>query len=49
MKGDQYIVDMAKTKGHVSALTGGQFNPKQRETFLTSGDDGYVHFMELHL
>jgi hypothetical protein len=40
IKGDQYIVDMSQTKGHVSALTGGQFHPKQKEIFLTCGDDG---------
>jgi len=40
VKGDQYIVDMVKTKGHVASLTGGQFNPKQRESFITSSDDG---------
>lgn len=40
VKGDQYIVDMARTKGHVAALTGGMFNPKQKNTFLTCSDDG---------
>jgi len=41
VKGDQYIVDMARTKGHVAALTGGMFNPKNKSVFMTSSDDRY--------
>lgn len=40
VKGDQYIVDMSRTKGHVAGLTGGQFNPKNKTSFMTSSDDG---------
>ena len=28
VRGDMYIYDMAKTKGHVAAITSGQFHPK---------------------
>lgn len=28
VRGDMYIYDMANTKGHVAAITGGQFHPK---------------------
>jgi len=40
VKGDQYISDMARTKGHASSLTCGQWHPKDREEFLTSSSDG---------
>jgi len=41
VKGDQYIVDMQQTSGHTASLSHGQFNPKQKNIFLTSSDDGY--------
>lgn len=41
VKGDQYIVDMARTKGHVAALTGGMFNPRSKSEFITSSEDRY--------
>ena len=42
VKGDQYIVDMAKTKGHVGMLNAGCWNPKDRTQFLTAAIDGSV-------
>lgn len=38
-KGDQYITDMSKTKGHVGGLTAGCWNPTKREEFVTSALD----------
>lgn len=38
-KGDQYITDMTKTKGHVAGLTAGCWNPTKREEFVTSALD----------
>ncbi|CAB0001637.1 unnamed protein product [Nesidiocoris tenuis] len=40
VKGDQYVSDMARTKGHVAPLNGGCWNPRVREEFLTAADDG---------
>lgn len=40
VKGDQYLTDMARTKGHVAALTSGAWHPKIKEEFLTSSEDG---------
>ncbi|KAK6635610.1 hypothetical protein RUM44_000864 [Polyplax serrata] len=40
VKGDQYLADMARTKGHVAPLTCGNWHPKTREEFLTSAEDG---------
>ncbi len=46
--GDQYIVDMAKTKGHVSALNGACWNPKIKEEFITCSDDGTVRIWDFN-
>ncbi|KAJ2938882.1 hypothetical protein O0L34_g17693 [Tuta absoluta] len=40
VKGDQYINDMAKTKGHTASLNSGCWHPHIREEFLTCAGDG---------
>lgn len=40
VKGDQYLADMARTKGHTSSLTFGSWHPKVRQEFLTASSDG---------
>ncbi|ROL48277.1 WD repeat-containing protein 70 [Anabarilius grahami] len=42
VKGDQYIVDMANTKGHTAMLNDGCWHPKIKEEFLTCSNDGAV-------
>uniref|UniRef100_A0A6I8S7F5 WD repeat-containing protein 70 n=1 Tax=Xenopus tropicalis TaxID=8364 RepID=A0A6I8S7F5_XENTR len=42
VKGDQYIVDMANTKGHTAMLNGGCWHPKIKEEFMTCSNDGTV-------
>lgn len=42
VKGDQYIVDMAKTKGHVAMLNNACWNPKVKDEFITCSNDGTV-------
>ncbi|XP_019545349.3 gastrulation defective protein 1 homolog [Aedes albopictus] len=39
VKGDQYITDMTRTKGHVAGLTGGCWNFVKKDEFLTSAMD----------
>ncbi|XP_037914243.1 gastrulation defective protein 1 homolog [Hermetia illucens] len=39
IKGDQYIADMSKTKGHTAQLTSGCWHPFEKEEFLTSSLD----------
>ncbi|XP_053692867.1 gastrulation defective protein 1 homolog [Sabethes cyaneus] len=39
VKGDQYITDMIKTKGHVAGLTAGCWNFINKDEFLTSAMD----------
>ena len=34
-KGDQYIVDMGRTNGHVSSLYNAVWHPKDRNIFMT--------------
>lgn len=39
-KGDQYIADMARTKGHVASLNSGYWNPRTKDEFITCSIDG---------
>ncbi|XP_030625257.1 WD repeat-containing protein 70 [Chanos chanos] len=48
VKGDQYIVDMANTKGHTAMLSGGCWHPKIKEEFLTCSNDGTVRTWDLN-
>nr|XP_054764325.1 WD repeat-containing protein 70-like [Lytechinus pictus] len=48
VKGDQYIVDMAKTKGHTAMLNGGCWNPKVKEEFITCANDGTVRLWDVN-
>ncbi|XP_059622309.1 gastrulation defective protein 1 homolog [Phlebotomus argentipes] len=46
VKGDQYITDMARTKGHTAQLTAGCWHPGRREEFLTSALDATLRIWE---
>lgn len=48
VKGDQYIVDMARTKGHVGMLNDGSWHPKQRTEFMTCSIDGSVRLWDIN-
>ncbi|XP_026995157.2 WD repeat-containing protein 70 isoform X2 [Tachysurus fulvidraco] len=48
IKGDQYIVDMANTKGHTAMLNSGCWHPKIKEEFLTCSNDGTVRTWDLN-
>ena len=39
VKGDPYVVDVRRNKGHVGALTSGCWHPKIKEEFLTASHD----------
>lgn len=39
VKGDQYIADMSRTKGHNAPLNSGCWHPKVRNEFLTCAQD----------
>ena len=40
IKGDQYINDMARTKGHTAPLNSGMWHPFIKEEYLTCSQDG---------
>nr|XP_020651334.1 WD repeat-containing protein 70 [Pogona vitticeps] len=48
VKGDQYIVDMANTKGHTAMLNSGCWHPKIKEEFLTCSNDGTVRTWDIN-
>lgn len=47
-KGDQYIVDMANTKGHTAMLNSGCWHPKIKEEFMTCSNDGTVRTWDVN-
>nr|CAG4640718.1 EOG090X0364 [Eulimnadia texana] len=46
-KGDQYLSDMARTKGHTAGLTSGYWHPRDKQEFLTSSQDGTCRIWDL--
>ncbi|KAG0453814.1 hypothetical protein HPP92_025118 [Vanilla planifolia] len=48
IKGDMYIRDLKNTKGHISGLTSGEWNPKSKETILTSSEDGSLRIWDIN-
>ena len=48
-KGDQYIVDMVNTKGHVAMLNAACWNPKNRDEFLTCADDCTIRIWDINV
>ncbi|XP_033035283.1 WD repeat-containing protein 70 isoform X1 [Trachypithecus francoisi] len=47
IKGDQYIVDMANTKGHTAMLHTGSWHPKIKGEFMTCSNDATVRTWEV--
>jgi len=47
-KGDQYIVDMRNTKGHISMVRNCCWDPKDRNMFISSGDDGTIRLWDIN-
>ena len=48
LRGDMYIRDLKNTKGHISGLTGGQWHPKEKQTILTSSEDGSIRIWDVN-
>lgn len=48
VRGDMYIRDLKSTKGHISGLTGGEWHPKEKQTILTSSDDGSLRIWDVN-
>lgn len=47
VKGDQYITDMANTKGHTAQLTSGCWHPIKKEEFITSSLDSTLRIWNI--
>jgi len=47
-KGDQYIVDMKKTKGHVAMVRCACWDPKNKSKFISCGDDGTIRLWDIN-
>lgn len=48
IKGDQYISDSAKTKGHTASLNSGCWHPIIKEEFMTSAQDGTLRLWDVN-
>lgn len=48
VKGDQYIVDMSKTKGHIGMLNDGCWDPRAKQEFMTCSIDGSVRVWDVN-
>ncbi|KAJ3663522.1 hypothetical protein Zmor_007776 [Zophobas morio] len=48
VKGDMYITDQAKTKGHTAGLLAGCWNPLVKEEFLTTSADGTIRTWDFY-
>lgn len=48
VKGDMYIRDLKNTKGHITGLTCGEWHPKNKETILTSSEDGSLRVWDVN-
>lgn len=48
VKGDMYLSDQARTKGHTAGLTSGSWSPVSREEFLTSSSDGTTRSWDIY-
>ncbi|CAG9855613.1 unnamed protein product [Phyllotreta striolata] len=48
VKGDMYITDQAKTKGHTAGLLAGVWNPVTKEEFLTTSADGTIRAWDFY-
>ncbi|CAH1119828.1 unnamed protein product [Phaedon cochleariae] len=48
VKGDMYITDQARTKGHTAGLLAGIWNPVTKEEFLTTSFDGTVRSWDFY-
>ena len=48
IRGDPYLADMSKTKGHIAVVTGITWHPREQEVLLTSSLDGSLRTWNLN-
>ena len=49
VKGDMYLRDMNNTKGHVSEITSGSWNPIERDLCVTAGTDSTLRIWDTNV
>jgi WD40 repeat protein len=47
VRGDMYIRDAKNTKGHITGCTYGEWHPTEKQTALTSSEDGTVRIWDV--
>ena len=47
VRGDMYLMDVRKTKGHTAGLTCGQWHPTDRDACVTSSEDGTLRVWDV--
>jgi len=47
VRGDNYLRDLYKTKGHIVALSGGKWHPKDKSTVITWSLDGTARYWDI--
>ncbi|XP_014479973.1 PREDICTED: gastrulation defective protein 1 homolog [Dinoponera quadriceps] len=48
VKGDQYLIDMSRTKGHTASLNSGSWHPSSKEQYLTCSQDSTCRIWDLN-
>ncbi|XP_025152889.1 gastrulation defective protein 1 homolog isoform X2 [Harpegnathos saltator] len=48
VKGDQYLIDMSRTKGHTASLNSGSWHPFSKEQYLTCSQDSTCRIWDLN-
>ncbi|XP_032685468.1 gastrulation defective protein 1 homolog, partial [Odontomachus brunneus] len=48
VKGDQYLIDMSRTKGHTASLNSGDWHPSVKEQYLTCSQDSTCRIWDLN-
>ena len=48
LKGDQYVLDQTRNKGHTAIINSGNWHPKIKEEFLTCSQDATMRLWNLN-
>ena len=48
LKGDQYVLDQTRNKGHTAVINSGNWHPKIKEEFLTCSQDATMRLWNLN-
>ena len=48
LKGDQYVLDQTRNKGHTAVINSGNWHPKIKEEFMTCSQDATMRLWNLN-